>query len=105
MNCYTYGEDEGNKGPNNVASLLMQDLHSRGWLQDDDPSPSLTIIFDKCGGQNKNNVVLIILAYLFERGFFLEGPFCVMSVGIQKMHVIGLSISSRFDTTNKIFTP
>jgi hypothetical protein len=46
----------------------MQDLHSRGWLRDNDPSPSLKIIFDNFGGQNKNNVVLKMPAYLVERG-------------------------------------
>jgi hypothetical protein len=55
MNCYAYAEDDWNKGSNNVASLLMRDLHSRGWLREGDPALCLTLIFDNCGGQNKNN--------------------------------------------------
>jgi hypothetical protein len=71
MNCYTYGEDEGKKGANNVASLLIQDLHSRGWIRDNNPSPSLTIIFDNCGGQKKTMLFLECLLTLLN-GFLLR---------------------------------
>jgi hypothetical protein len=54
INCYTYGEDEGKKGARNVASLLMQDMRSRGWSKEDNTGNSLTVIFDNCGVQNEN---------------------------------------------------
>jgi hypothetical protein len=71
INCYTYSEDKGKKGANNLASLLMHDLKSRGWLHNE-PANSLTVIFDNCGGQNKNNVMLRLAPYLVEKGFFKE---------------------------------
>jgi hypothetical protein len=72
MKWCTYSEDEGKKGANNVASLLMHDLKSRGWLRDNDPANSLTVIFDNYRGQNKNNVVLRLAPYLVEKDFFKE---------------------------------
>jgi hypothetical protein len=70
MNCYAYAEDEGKKGANNVASLLMRDLRSRGWLREGDPALCLTLIFDNSGGQSKNNTVLRMAPYLVEKGYF-----------------------------------
>jgi hypothetical protein len=70
MNCYAYAEYEGNKGANNVACLLMCDLRSRGWLREGYPALCLTLIFDNCGGQNKNNTVLRMAPYLVEKGYF-----------------------------------
>jgi hypothetical protein len=58
MNCYTYGENEGNKGAHNVSSLLMHDMRPIGWIKEDEAGKSLTVIFDNCGGQNKNYVIL-----------------------------------------------
>jgi hypothetical protein len=53
--CYTYMEFTGNKGSNNVASLLMIDLHDKQlWLWKGSPRKSLMIVMDNCGGQNKN---------------------------------------------------
>jgi hypothetical protein len=72
MNCYTYSEDKDKKGENNVASLLMRDLKSRVWLCDNEPANYLTVIFDNCGGKNKNNVVLHLAPYLVEKVFSKE---------------------------------
>jgi hypothetical protein len=72
MNCYAYAEDEGKKGANNVASLFMRDLRLRGWLREGDPALCLTLIFDNCGGQNKNNTVLRMAPYLVEKGYFQQ---------------------------------
>jgi hypothetical protein len=78
MNCYAYAEyedkdeDEEMKGANNVAPLLMRDLCSRGLLREGDPVLCLTLIFDNCGGQNKNNTVLRMAPYLVEKGYFQQ---------------------------------
>jgi hypothetical protein len=72
MNYYTYSEDDGKKGANNVASLLMCDLKSRGWLRNNETANSLTVKFDNYRGQHKNNVVLRLDPYLVERAFFKE---------------------------------
>jgi hypothetical protein len=75
LNCYAYREFTGKKGSNNVASLLMQDLHDKFWLRKGSPGKSLTIAMDNCGGQNKNNVVLRLAPYLVEMGYFLKVEF------------------------------
>jgi hypothetical protein len=71
LNCYAYRAFTGNKGSNNVASLIMQDLHDKFWLRKGYPGKKLTIAMDNCGGQNKNNVVLRLSPYLVEMGYFL----------------------------------
>jgi hypothetical protein len=78
MNCYTYGENEGKKGANYVASLLMQDLHSREWLRDDDPSPSLTIIFDNCGWKYKTQCCSQTASLPCRTGFVSRGDHLVL---------------------------
>jgi hypothetical protein len=50
----------------------MRDLRSRGWLREEDPALCLTLIFDYCGGQNKNNTVLRMAPYLVEKGYFQQ---------------------------------
>jgi hypothetical protein len=70
MNCYTYSEDEGKKGANNVASLLMSELKSRGWLRYNEPANSLTVICVNLRGKKKNNVVLRLAPYFVEKGLF-----------------------------------
>lgn len=63
MNAYSYVEEYGRKGGNNVASLLMMFLMENNVLQYDNQKKAvegnrLTIAADNCGGQNKNNMVL-----------------------------------------------
>jgi hypothetical protein len=71
LKCYDYREFTGKKGINNVASLIMQDLHDKFWLKKGCPGKKLTIAMDKCGGQNKNNFVLQLAPYLVEMGYCL----------------------------------
>jgi hypothetical protein len=70
MKAYGYTEAEGNKGSNNVASLLFRVLQDFGWLIDGETGKKLTIIMDNCGGQNKNNNVLRLALYLVELRYF-----------------------------------
>jgi hypothetical protein len=72
LNCYAYRNFTGKKDSNNVALLLMQDLHDKFWLRKGNPGRSLMIAMDNCGGQNKNNIVLHLAPLLVEMGYFLE---------------------------------
>jgi hypothetical protein len=72
LHAYVYAEGVPGCGCNNVASLLIKDLHDAGLL---DPTKGtgghFIAAFDNCSGQNKNNYVLKILcAWLIEKGFF-----------------------------------
>jgi len=56
LRAYIYLEgEEGKKGRNNVASLLMKHLSETGCIDNTKgPRKELTIIMDNCSGQNKN---------------------------------------------------
>jgi hypothetical protein len=81
--AYAYGEDHGGKGGNNVASLLMKHLEDRGFL-DGRKRKTLNIVMDNCAGQNKNNYVLRLAAYLVEKRYFEEVHFVFLVVGHTK---------------------
>ncbi len=71
MLAYGYMEDQGGKGGNNVASLIVKGLRELGWLKENGSTgKQLSIILDNCGGQNKNNFVLRLALWLVERKFF-----------------------------------
>jgi len=71
MIAYGYTEDQGSKGGNNVASLLVKGLHDLGWIQQEGTTgKQLSIILDNCGGQNKNNIVLRLALWLVECKYF-----------------------------------
>jgi hypothetical protein len=75
LDCYAYQEFTDKRGSNNVASLLMHNLHRLGMLQRYSPAKRLTIIMDNCGGQNKNNHVICIAAYLVQMKYFRNVEF------------------------------
>ena len=55
----------------------MQALHDQGFIKlDDDGNPirsrRLTIAADNCSGQNKNNMVIRLVPWLVEKGFYEE---------------------------------
>jgi hypothetical protein len=83
LHSYSYGEEHGGKGGNNVASLLMKYLDDRGLL-DGTKRKSLNIVMDNCAGQNKNNYVLRLAPYLVEKGYFQEVHFVFLVVGHTK---------------------
>jgi hypothetical protein len=70
LNCYAYREFTANKGSNNDASILMQDLFDKLWMRKDKPGKKLTVAMDNCGGQNKNNVFMCLAPYFVEMGYF-----------------------------------
>ena len=75
MHCYQEGE--GEKGGDNVASLIMQALHDQGFIKlDDDGNPihshQLMIAADNCSSQNKINMVIQLVPWLVQTGFYRE---------------------------------
>ena len=74
---HCYQEGEGEKSSDNVASLIMQALHDQGFIKLDDHgtpihSHWLTIAADNCSSQNKNNMVIQLVPWLVEKGFYKE---------------------------------
>jgi len=73
LNAHIYLEDVGKKGGDNVASMLWSQLKIKGLIPEDNSKPAtaakeLNLVFDNCGGQNKNNMVLRMLLLLVKRG-------------------------------------
>ena len=69
LNAYVYTEAEGKKGGNNVASLVHKFLTQKGVFDDAKkygPGKCLSLVFNNCGGQNKNRMVLRYILYLVE---------------------------------------
>ena len=69
LHAYMYLEAEGGKGGNKVVTLTMKYLKDKGYL-DGTTRLDLTIIMDNCSGQNKNNYVLRLPAYLTMKKYF-----------------------------------
>ena len=52
-----------------MVSLIHQSLKNKGVFEDakeKGPGEYLTLVFDNCGGQNKNHMVLRYLLYIVE---------------------------------------
>ena len=84
MYAHVYHEGVGKKGANNVASLIVKTLRLLNLLQEDSPGEELNIIFDNCSGQNKNNTVLKLAAWLKAMGYFKWVNFIFLIVGHTK---------------------
>ena len=71
-----------------MASLIMKTLESLQWIPKNAPNqedtPELSIVFDNCLGQNKNNTVLRLVPYLVEVGHFSAVNFIFLVVGHTK---------------------
>ena len=74
LHAYVYPESAGAKGANNVVSFLYHFLKTNYFTNpiSNCPLPSLNLIMDNCGGQNKNNTVIKACAYFVEVGWFKE---------------------------------
>ena len=73
LDAYIYTEAEGKKGGNNVVSLLHKSLEKKGVFTEaanKGAGKRLTMVFDNCGGQNKNRMVLRYAMYLVEKGIY-----------------------------------
>jgi hypothetical protein len=84
LHAYVYDESEGKKGGRNVCSLLLKHLDDKGLLDPEDPFEELVLIMDNCSGQNKNKMVLRLVVYLVERGYFHRVTFAFLIVGHTK---------------------
>ena len=84
LHAYVYDESEGKKGGSNVCSLLMKHFHERNLLNSTDPYKELVLIMDNCSGQNKNKMVLRLVVYLVEKGYFASVTFAFLIVGHTK---------------------
>ena len=81
MHCHVYTDAVGKKGANNVASLIMKTLRMLGLFKDEENGSELNIIFDSCCGQNKNNTVLRLAAWIASLGYFNKVNFIFLVVG------------------------
>jgi hypothetical protein len=84
LHCHAYTEGVGKKGAKNMASLIMKTLQKPNLLCKDSFGSELNIIFDNCSGQNKNNTVLKLLAWLMAMGYFKVIHFIFVMVGHTK---------------------
>ena len=86
---HCYKEGYGAKGGINVASMIMKTLQLTSVLKKDSfgrpiKGGELNIVMDNCGGQNKNNYVLLLAPYLAEMGFFATVNMVFLVVGHTK---------------------
>jgi hypothetical protein len=58
MHCHVYHEGVGKKKANNICSIIMKTLWKTGMLKKGETALKLTLVFDNCTGQNKNNTIL-----------------------------------------------
>ena len=84
MHAHLYHEGVGKKGANNVASLIVKTLRQLNILREHSVGGELNIIFDNCSGQNKNNTVLKLPAWLMAMNYFKEVNFTFLIVGHTK---------------------
>ena len=82
MNCYLWREFEARRGQNNIASCLLKDLKRRGWLRKS--KAELAIIADNCAAQNKNRVMIRLLVWLVEAGYFKKASLVFLVKGHTK---------------------
>jgi len=73
LSAHIYLEDLGKKGGDNVASLLWKQLQLNRLVPTDNSKPSIpakeiNFVFDNCGGQNKNRMVLRLPNLMVKRG-------------------------------------
>eukprot|EP00956_Cyclotella_meneghiniana_P025094 scaffold51552_cov38-Cyclotella_meneghiniana.AAC.1 len=84
MHCHVYHEGIGKKGANNIASVIMRTLKEKQLIMPGQTAKKLTIVYDNCTGQNKNNTVLKLVPYLVEMKYFEEVEFLFLVVGHTK---------------------
>ena len=82
--AHVYHEGIAKKGANNVASLLMKTFRDLNLLREEEMGGELSIVFDNCSGQNKNNTVLKLLVFLVEMKYFEKVNFIFLVVGHTK---------------------
>ncbi len=84
MHCDVYHKGVGKKGANNVASLILKMLQQLNILHNDSVGGELNIMIDNFLGQNKNNTVLRLAAWMMAMNYFKEVDFIFLVVGNTK---------------------
>jgi len=90
MLAHVYHEGIGKKGANNVCSLVMKSMLKLGWIKYDEETGKpitgghLVLNFDNCTGQNKNNVMMKLIPFLYEMKYFSKITFNFLVVGHTK---------------------
>ena len=73
--------------------LIMRAITAKKEKRGSVVSDELSLIFDNCPGQNKNNHVIFLALYLVEREIFMtESILYPLSKDTQKMHATACSI-------------
>ena len=67
-----------------MASLLMFTLRKLNVIREGDIGGEVNVVFDNCSGQNKNNMVIRLVPYLIELGYFKKVNFIFLVVGHTK---------------------
>ncbi len=75
IHCHEYHEGVTSERVNNVASLILKTLADIGIMREEEK------------GQNKNNIVLHLVLYLVELGYFKTENFVFLVVGLTKKSV------------------
>eukprot|EP00957_Ditylum_brightwellii_P027484 2077832-Ditylum_brightwellii.AAC.1 len=86
LHAMIYKEDEGERGRSNAISMLMVVLDNMKLL-DGQKWKRLSVIADKCTGQNKNNMVFCLCTYLMSMGYFQGVEFIFLIAGHTKNSV------------------
>ncbi len=84
LHCHMYHEGVKKKGANNVALLIVKMLQQLNLLHEDSVGSELNIIFGNCSGQNKNDTVLKLPAWLMAMGHFKEINFIFLVLDTHK---------------------
>ena len=84
LHVHVYHEGVAKKGTTDVTSLIVKTLRQLNLLQDEMVGGELNIIFDNCGGQNKNSTVLSLAAWLMALGYFKRVNFIFLIDGRTK---------------------
>lgn len=67
--CYIWGEKDGKRGPNEIASNLYDYLTK---IDFEGKFKTLALYCDNCGGQNKNRYVLSMIRYFLDNSDNIE---------------------------------
>ena len=66
LHAHVYHQGIASKCGNNVASLLILVLKQLNIMREGEIGGELNVIFDNCSSQNKNNMVICLVAYFIE---------------------------------------
>ena len=107
LHAHVYHKGKGKYRGNNVASLLLKTLKMKGLVnQNNPPGKNFASVFDNYLRQNKNGMVLKLVAWLVEMNYFQEAGFMFLIIGHTKNPVDPLFnlLKQRYQSMNNLFT-